>query len=324
MPALTIILPVRNGEAYIRTAIASVLNQTFQDFDLWVLENGSTDRTVEIVKTFQDARIKLFELGPINVHGALKFAIENVSSTWIARMDADDLMFPTRLEQQMRFLQDHPEKVFVGTYFAILTPFGRIFEEILDIKDREVTHETFSSKTRFFADPSIIFNREKAKEVGGTDNEFRTKDGVILCFQLLTKGDGWELAKPLHLWRMRQDSRSRTPDQPLQSYLVRTKYAPQYKHLWVPKKNTTNFWHPVASLEFMSGNPKSARKAALLMRKQTGDTSKAKLIWLLSYLGNLGCLYYKWRNRHSFRHRPDWEDKFALLLEKEYRPEEMV
>ena len=82
----------------IAQAIASTLNQTYTDFELWVLENGSNDRTAEIARSFTDPRIRVFELGPVGVGGAMQYAIENAPSEWLARMDADDLMFPDRLK----------------------------------------------------------------------------------------------------------------------------------------------------------------------------------------------------------------------------------
>src|ERR1700757_5310433 len=136
---LTVILPVRNGEQFLPAAIASVLKQTFREFELWILENGSEDRTAQIVRSIKDSRIKLFELGPIGVQGALQYAIENAESDWLARMDADDLMFPRRLEIQWEFIRQHPDITFVGTAFGLLTPFGHVFEPILPSGTREVT-----------------------------------------------------------------------------------------------------------------------------------------------------------------------------------------
>ena len=66
--------------------------QSFSNFELWVLENGSDDDTADIVRSIVDPRLRLFELGPIGIQGALQYAIENAPTPWLARMDADDLM----------------------------------------------------------------------------------------------------------------------------------------------------------------------------------------------------------------------------------------
>ena len=104
-PPVTVVLPAHNAEATIASAIASTLQQSYTDFDLWVLENGSHDRTAEIARSFSDPRVRVFELGPVGFLGALQYAIENASSEWLARMDADDLMFPKRLGGSDGFYQ---------------------------------------------------------------------------------------------------------------------------------------------------------------------------------------------------------------------------
>ena len=100
-PPLTVVLPAHNAEATIAPAIVSTLQQSYTDFELWVLENGSNDRTAEIARSFTDPRVKVFVLGSVGFQGALQYAITNASSEWLARMDADDLMFPNRLQVQM-------------------------------------------------------------------------------------------------------------------------------------------------------------------------------------------------------------------------------
>ena len=104
-PPITVVLPAHNAEATIASAIASTLQQSYTDFELWVLENGSHDRTAAIARSFSDPRVRVFELGPVGVLGALQYAIENAPSEWLARLDADDLMFPKRLEVQMDFIK---------------------------------------------------------------------------------------------------------------------------------------------------------------------------------------------------------------------------
>ena len=164
-PPVTVILPAHNAEATISQAIASTLSQSYTDFELWVLENGSTDRTAEIARSFTDDRVKVFELGAAGFQGALQYGIENASSDWLARMDADDLMFTDRLKVQMEVARQHPEFVLIGTAYALLTPFGHIFERILNCPSREVDTLRLG-RDRFFGNPSTIFKRKVALEVG--------------------------------------------------------------------------------------------------------------------------------------------------------------
>jgi hypothetical protein len=311
---LTVILPVRNGEAFIEPAIRSVLNQSFRDFELWVIENGSTDRTAEIVGSLTDSRIKLFQLGPVGLHGALKFALENTKSEWLARMDADDLMFPNRLQVQLDFVRANPEITFVGTACVALTPFGHIIETVPKSGSREVTKYLLASQKRFFVDPSVVFSRRAALEAGGIDSEFTTPD-VPLWFRLLTKGKGWEIAEPLHLYRLQAESLSKGKEHREQSRRIRAKYAPELSSVWKKEGPKQNFWQYIAGLTLISGDMKAVRRAAISMKEEDPFRSEANRMMLRASFGKVGGLYYRWRNREGFRHRADLENEFASLLQ---------
>jgi glycosyltransferase involved in cell wall biosynthesis len=315
-PPVTVFIPAHNAEATIAQAIASTLQQSYADFELWVLENGSNDRTAQIARSFSDPRIRVFELGPVRVQGALQYAIENASSEWLARMDADDLMFPNRLEVQMDFIKTNPQIAFVGTACAILTAFNHIFEPIFTSGSREVTRELLACYKRFFADGSVVFNRHAALEAGGVDFEFMGGvDGVALFFSLLTQGKGWEIAEHLYLYRLQHGSLSRAKDHAEQGYRVRAKYAPQFlAHILKPPKEPSSVWHSIAGFELLAGDGRAVRRAANFLEGEYASTAR-RMRWL-SYLGRLGYVCFRWRNpsKYRYRRRPDWEQLFAPLL----------
>jgi glycosyltransferase involved in cell wall biosynthesis len=310
-PPLTVILPARNAEATIGPAIASTLNQTYGNFELWVLENGSDDHTVEIARSFGDPRIKVFELGPVGFQGAIRFAMENSSSEWLARMDADDLMFPDRLELQMEVIRRNRDGLaFVGTAFAVLTPFGHMFERVSVSPSREVDTGLLS-RGRVFANPSTVFRRRVALEVG-LDEECALDD-ISLWFRMLTRGRGWEIAKPLHVYRLQPNSMSKSADFYRQARRAREKYAAETLSCWPSQFARSSVWSEIASLELLAGHGKGVRQAASYLARD-GFVSAARLMRWRSYLGALGAMYYRWRDRRSYRHRPDWERGFAPLL----------
>jgi len=321
-PFLTVILPARNAEATISSAIASTLNQTYRDFDLWVLENGSSDRTAEIARGFSDPRLKIFELGAVGFQGALQFAIENASSEWLARMDADDLMFPDRLKIQVDMIRQRPDIVLVGTSWAILTPFAHIFERLAGSPSREVNTEILA-KGRNFADPSVIFRRRTALEVGGVDSEFTTGD-VPLWFRILERGKGWEIAEPLHLYRIHAQSMCHQDNFYVQGVSARAKYAPHYLKNWPQGRQPSDFWYSIAVLELQAGDSDAVRQAARLLDGKGLRRTARRLRWF-SYLGKVGSRAYHYRNRNlsRYRHRPEWERLFAPLLEAEQKSSTM-
>ena len=312
---LTVILPVRNGEKFLAAAIASVLNQTFKEFELWILENGSEDRTAQVVRSIKDSRIKLFELGPVGVQGALQYAIEHARTDWLARMDADDLMFPTRLETQWTFIKKNPDIAFVGTAFGLLTPFGHIFEPVLSSGTREVTKESLAYNHRFFGDPTIVFNRHAAVRAGGADFHFPKVDGVPLLFRLLTQGRGWEIAEHLHLYRVRPTSLSRGNEHLEQAYQVRLKYAPELIKVESKELPEQNFWRFIANLELLSKDLKSIRRALNHIKQEGPWGTRERLLLLRNLLAQLTFWHYRHRDRRRYRYRRDWENGFRRLLD---------
>jgi glycosyltransferase involved in cell wall biosynthesis len=309
--SVTVIIPAHNAEGTIAQAIGSTLNQTYSDFELWVLENGSNDRTAEIARSFTDSRVRVFELGAVGLDGAMRYAIEEAPSEWLARMDADDLMFPERLRVQMRLIKERPEVVFVGTAFALLTPFGHIFQTISSSPSREVDASRVG-RGRFFANPSTLFKRRIALEVSSLDPEFAMDDNPM-WFRMLKRGRGWEIAEPLHLYRLRPNSLSQDMNFYREQRRVREKYAPESLNHYPKIEKRISRWVDIASLELMTGDQIAVRRAAEYLEKD-GYASAARRMRWRSYLGALGYLYYKWRNRNDYRHRPDWEQLFAPFL----------
>ncbi|GAB3784005.1 hypothetical protein GCM10028818_42860 [Spirosoma horti] len=117
MAAINIILPVYNGEKYIKESVNSMLNQTFTDFVLYVIDDGSNDRTVSVLNDFNDKRLRVVQNGKNEgLINALNKGLElSRDSTYIARMDADDISMPNRLQVQYDFLQKNKQISLLGS-----------------------------------------------------------------------------------------------------------------------------------------------------------------------------------------------------------------
>lgn len=118
MPKITVFMPVYNGEKYIKSAINSVLNQTFSDFILLIVDDGSTDSTEKIIKSFADARIAYIKRTH-NYVDTLNYALENIQTKYIARMDADDIMPCDRIRIQTEILDDYPQIDVCGGFMQV-------------------------------------------------------------------------------------------------------------------------------------------------------------------------------------------------------------
>src|SRR3989344_6836636 len=108
-PRISVIMPVYNGEKYIAGSVQSVLAQTFTNFELIIINDASTDKTLEVLRRFKDPRISI-QTNEKNMGSAASRtkAIAQATSAYIALLDADDLAHPRRLEKQVRFLDNHP------------------------------------------------------------------------------------------------------------------------------------------------------------------------------------------------------------------------
>jgi len=126
VPKVTVLLPVWNAEKYIKQAIESVLNQTFKDFELLVIDDASTDKSAEIILSFQDARIIYVKNNSnLQLIRTLNKGIRLARGRYLARMDADDICFSERLEKQVEFLEKNKGIAVVGTDIEFISSKGR-------------------------------------------------------------------------------------------------------------------------------------------------------------------------------------------------------
>jgi glycosyltransferase involved in cell wall biosynthesis len=120
MTLLTVLLPVYNGEEYLRETMQSILGQTCGDFEFLIVDDGSTDSSVEIIRSFSDPRIRLLHNKTrLKLSGALNRGMKEARGAYIARMDADDIALPERLERQVAYMEKHPEIGMCGTAIEI-------------------------------------------------------------------------------------------------------------------------------------------------------------------------------------------------------------
>jgi glycosyltransferase involved in cell wall biosynthesis len=120
-PYITVLMPVYNCEQYIHDAVRSILNQSYTNFELLVIDDASADNTASIIKSFSDERIHFIEK-PKNTGytNSLNYGLTLAKGKYIARMDGDDISLPERFEKQVAFLEANPDVVVCGTTYKIL------------------------------------------------------------------------------------------------------------------------------------------------------------------------------------------------------------
>lgn len=121
LPAVSVLMPVYNAELYIKEAIESILNQSFKDFELLIIDDASTDKSVEIIESFHDHRIVLLQkLINSGITDSLNMAIPLSKGKYIARMDADDISFKNRFDLQFHYMENNPDVLVLGAMYKII------------------------------------------------------------------------------------------------------------------------------------------------------------------------------------------------------------
>ncbi len=166
LPIISVILPVYNCPAYVGLAIESIINQTFKNFELLVIDDGSTDDTSSVLKKYSDPRIRHIRHDNRGLAGTLNVGIELALGKYIARQDQDDISLPDRLERQFAYMEQHSDCALLGTWAQIM--------EGDRLVDRFHRHPTVPSAIKYalllnnpFVHSSVIFRTEVARKLGG-------------------------------------------------------------------------------------------------------------------------------------------------------------
>jgi glycosyltransferase involved in cell wall biosynthesis len=181
---VSILIPCYNAERYVAEAMESVLAQTHRDFELLAINDGSTDRTGEILERYakQDSRVRIISHANMGMGRSLNKAIELASHDWLARMDADDVMLPDRLERQLAFVAERPELVVVSSLVVYIDSeskeIGRSFSNYT--RTEQVEAGVKSGELIGFHHPAVLMRREVVREVGGYRHQFWPADDADL------------------------------------------------------------------------------------------------------------------------------------------------
>ncbi len=193
MPLVSVLLPVFNGERYLRTALDSVLAQTFHNFELLVLDDGSTDRTLEIVRSYArlDPRLRVLTRENRGLVATLNEMLSLARGEFVARMDADDICLPDRFERQVAWLRAHPGVVCVGGDHELIDERGRRLTTVRTLPhDAEIQQQALRGHGSI-CHPSAMIRTEALRRIGGYRPEFYPAEDLDLWLRL---GEIGELA----------------------------------------------------------------------------------------------------------------------------------
>jgi len=231
-PMVTIIMPAYNAATYIREAISSVLAQSFTDFELLVIDDGSMDDTAAIIGSFSDPRILYLYQDHLGIAYALNKGLREAKGRFIARFDADDICMPNRLQKQVEFLSADDRYVLCGSDAEYISESG---EHLFNFTCIGHTHEDIRSRLYVlcpFIHSSVMYRKEAVIAAGGYSAHAHNFEDYLLWVQLATYGKYANL--PEQLIRVRFNPASVTIDEKWRGYRFR-----QLKRKIILKGNIT-------------------------------------------------------------------------------------
>ena len=198
-PRVSVLLPVWNGEAFLKPAVESILRQTFSSFELIVIDDGSADASAAIAEKFAcgDNRVRVLRRAHEGLSAALNAGLTAARGEYVARMDADDVSLPHRLQTQVEYLDAHPACVAAGAWIEVVDEAGLH----LGLKTFVETHEEISAAlyqgVSPIAHPTIVARRDALRAAGGYDARRYPSEDLDLWFRLAESGELANLGEAL-------------------------------------------------------------------------------------------------------------------------------
>lgn len=220
-PAVSVVLSVRNGGHDLPQALTTILKQTFTDFELIAINNGSTDGTRAYLDGIADPRVRVFHQEDAGLAGALNRGISLARGRYIARQDHDDLADPTRIEKQVAYLDEHPDCALVGTRAEIWvgdTPSGRFHDH--PVEDQLLRFDLLFNNP--FVHSSVMIRKSALDQVGvyTTDPARQPPEDYELWSRIGRHYRVANLPERLTIYREVPSSMSRASAQPFLEKLV--------------------------------------------------------------------------------------------------------
>jgi glycosyltransferase involved in cell wall biosynthesis len=206
-PAVSVLLPVHDGERFLAEALDSVLGQTLAELDVVVVNDGSTDGTAAALARYDDSRVRVVHRPHGGLVAALEWALREAGAPLLARMDADDVSLPERLERQVGVLQANPDVGLVACGVEVIDERGAVERTItLPSADEDLRRRLLLRNP--FAHGSVVLRREALEKAGGYRPDYGANEDYDLWRRIAR---AWKLAAvPEILYRYREHGGSVT------------------------------------------------------------------------------------------------------------------
>ena len=198
-PMVTILLPNYNNASYLKECIESILGQTFQDFKLLIIDDGSTDNSIEIIRSYNDDRFELvLKEKNSGIVDSLNMGLDRINTKYVVRLDGDDLMSSDRIEILVNFMESHPEYGICGSDIQVFGADDFTMEFESDWQKNNANLIFFHS----VGHASLIFRSSLFVEQGFRySNEFKFMEDYDLLYRLKTVAKSTSIPRPLYFYR---------------------------------------------------------------------------------------------------------------------------
>ncbi|MEM8550415.1 MAG: glycosyltransferase family 2 protein, partial [Verrucomicrobiota bacterium] len=216
MPRISVLIPVYNGERYLTEALQSVLADHDSDLEVITVDDGSTDQTPKILKDLAagDNRLKVITRPNTGVVGALNDGLAACTGEYIARMDADDVVYLGRFQAQQAYLDNHPECVGLGSWVQYLDPDGEpIWTWKMTADAKTIEDHLLNGTIGGLVHPAMMLRREAVMAAGAYRQECQYVEDYDLFLRLLEHGSFSVIEKCLLGYRQHLGSINATKDQ---------------------------------------------------------------------------------------------------------------
>lgn len=207
---ISVLIPLYNKSQSIATTISSVLSQTYTEFEVIVVDDGSTDGSGDVVLTIDDDRIKYFKKENGGVSSARNYGIEKAQNELIALLDGDDLWEPTFLEEMLSLIELTPDAALWGAGYKIQEAETETVDLCIDIGYKGYVDNYFSvaCHNTLFTSSSVIMRKSVVKNIGGYDESLTRGEDIDLWFRIALKYRVAFYNIPLAIYRWQTENRA--------------------------------------------------------------------------------------------------------------------